>query len=239
MPREPHGEQGYMRQDSRHRWWPFAAGSGLTITGATAVLVTAALLWILWPHWLTGSFLAASAGLWLAILYFFRDPPRFIRSKPGIVLSPGDGRVVHIGAEQEGRYLLADTMRISLFLSVTDVHVQRIPLEGRVVVVEHQPGQFLQAFKPEASQVNEAIATVVETAYGRILVRQVAGILARRCVNYLEAGDPVQAGQRFGMIRFGSRIDLFLPPEAQALVAVGDKVQGGITPLARLQQGER
>ncbi len=146
---------------------------------------------------------------------------------------------MHIGVEREERYLMADSLRISLFLSVMDVHVQRIPLEGRVAVVEYQPGMFLQAFKPEASKVNEAIATVIETVYGCILVRQVAGILARRCVNYLEVDELVQTGQRFGLIRFGSRIDLSLPPEAQVLVAAGDKVQGGITPVARLEQKDK
>jgi len=228
-----------MKQDSRYRWWPFAAGSGQIIIVVTALLALAALLWVLSSHWLTGSILALSTMLWLAILYFFRDPPRVIRAEPGVALSPGDGRVVHIAAEREERYLLADTVRISLFLSVMDVHVQRMPLEGQVVVVEHQPGKFLQAFKPEASQVNEAINTVIETAYGRILVRQIAGILARRCVNYLHAGELVFAGQRFGLIRFGSRIDLFLPPNAQVLVAIGDQVYGGVTAVARLQGIDR
>lgn len=228
-----------MKRDNRDHWWPFAVGGGLYIAGATAVLVVAAALMFLWQNWLTGSILALTAGLWLAILYFFRDPTRIIQSEPGIVLSPGDGRVVHIAAEQEERYLQGDTVRISIFLSVMDVHVQRIPLEGKVLSVEHQPGKFLQAFKPEASQVNEAISMVVETAFGLILVRQVAGILARRCVNYLVAGEQVHTGQRFGLIRFGSRVDLHLPPEAQVLVAVGDQVHGGITAVARLGGGSR
>lgn len=228
-----------MKPDSQYWWWPFAEGSGSIIAGATVVLAATVVLWIVYQHWLSTAVLVASVGLWLAFLFFFRDPPRAIHSEPGLVLSPGDGKVVHIGTEREEHYLQAETLRISLFLSLMDVHVQRIPLEGRVEVVEHRPGKFLQAFKPEASQVNEGISMVVETAYGRILVRQVAGILARRCVNYLEASERVQTGQRFGLIRFGSRIDLYLPPDAKVLVAVGDKVQGGITPLAWLEQGDR
>ena len=114
------------------------------------------------------------------------------------------------------------------------MHVQRVPLGGEVTVIDHQPGQYLQAFKPEASDVNEYIAMVTESGYGRVLIKQIAGILARRCVNYAKPGDTLQTGQRFGLIRFSSRLDLFLPPNAQLLVKIGDKIEGGLTPIAQL-----
>jgi phosphatidylserine decarboxylase len=143
--------------------------------------------------------------------------------------------VVEITHEREDYYLKEDIIRISIFLSITDVHVQRVPLGGKVTVIDHQPGQYLQAFKPEASDVNEYIAMVTESGYGRVLIKQIAGILARRCVNYAQPGDTLQTGQRFGLIRFGSRLDLFLPPNAQLLVKIGDKIEGGLTSIAQLK----
>ncbi len=175
-----------------------------------------------------------TGALWLLILYFFRDPNRTSPNQPGLVVSPADGEIVAIIRERENQHLQADTIRISIFLSVTNVHVQRVPLAGHITQVTHRPGQFLQAFRPEASEVNEAIAMVLETDYGRFLVKQIAGILARRCVNYLQPGDTVETGQRFGLIRFSSRVDLYLPPDAQLLVRIGDKVTGGATPVAQM-----
>jgi phosphatidylserine decarboxylase len=175
-----------------------------------------------------------STSLWLLILYFFRDPNRDVINVPGQVIGPGDGEVVEIVHERENRYLQTDVIRISMFLNIHDVHIQRVPLGGRVTLVHHQLGKFLQAFRPEASDVNEYIAMVVEGAYGRILIKQIAGILARRCVNKMRPGDVVTTGQRFGLIKFSSRLDLYLPPDAQLLVSIGDKVYGGLTPIAQL-----
>ena len=120
-----------------------------------------------------------------------------------------------------------------------DVHVQRVPLSGRVTLVQHHPGQFLKAYLPEASEVNEYIAMITESAYGRILTKQIAGILARRCVNHAQLGDQLTTGQRFGLIKFSSRVDLFLPPTADLIVRVGDKVYGGVTPIARLKKTQK
>ncbi|MEJ2747772.1 MAG: phosphatidylserine decarboxylase [Anaerolineae bacterium] len=224
-----------MKDYGADRWWPFAQGGGVTIAVFTVLWATAVTLWFLWQNWATGIFLFLAAALWLLILYFFRDPNREVVNESGLVIGPGDGEVVEIIHEREERYLRADAIRISIFLSVTDVHVQRVPLGGKVTVVDHQPGQYLQAFKPEASDVNEFIAMVTESGYGRILIKQIAGILARRCVNYARPGDILQTGQRFGLIRFGSRLDLFLPPNAQLLVKIGDKIIGGLTPIAQLK----
>ena len=224
-----------MTNYGKDRAWPFAQGGGGTIAFFTILLATAVFLWFQFTHWATGLFLLLAAFLWLLILYFFRDPNRQIEAQPGLVLGPGDGEVVEITPMREERFLQADTIRMSMFLDITDVHVQRVPLTGKVILVQRQPGKFLQAFRPEASEVNEFIAMITESeGYGRILTKQIAGIVARRCLNYLKPGDEVQTGQRFGLIRFSSRVDLFLPPTAQMLVKVGDKVTGGITPIAQL-----
>jgi phosphatidylserine decarboxylase len=170
----------------------------------------------------------------MLVLYFFRDPQRKPIQEPGLVVSAADGEVVAIVQEQAGTLAERETLRISVFLSILDVHVQRVPLAGTVMRIEHRPGKFRQAFRPEASEENEAITTELATAFGPVVVRQIAGIMARRCVNYLAVGQAVETGQRFGLIRFGSRVDLFLPPTAEILVTIGSKVQGGTTPVARL-----
>lgn len=224
-----------MKDYGADRSWPFAQGGGVTIAVFTVLWATAVTLWFLWQNLATGIFLFLATALWLLILYFFRDPNRQVIDKPGLIIGPGDGEVVEIVHEREERYLHADIIRISIFLSVTDVHVQRVPLGGKVTIVDHRPGQYLQAFRPEASDVNEYIAMVTESGYGRVLIKQIAGILARRCVNYTQPGDTLQTGQRFGLIRFSSRLDLFLPPNAQLLVKIGDKIEGGLTPIAQLK----
>jgi phosphatidylserine decarboxylase len=213
---------------------PFAAGSGSTLALATLLWATAVFLWKRKEGNGRHAMLGAAASFWLLILYFFRDPDREVTDAPGLVVSPADGEVVEINRERETRYLGADVIRISIFLSLFDVHVQRIPLGGTVGQVIHQPGQFLPAFKAEASEANEHIAMTLHTEYGRILVKQIAGILARRCLNHRRPGEIVRTGSRFGMIKFSSRVDLFLPPEANLLVTVGDKVHGGISPIAQL-----
>lgn len=214
---------------------PFAAGSGSTLALATLLWATAVFLWKRGRGNGRHAMLGAATSLWLLILYFFRDPDREVTDAPGLVVSPADGEVVEISQERETRFLRGETIRVSIFLSLFDVHVQRIPLGGTVGEVVHQPGQFLPAFKPEASAANEYIAMTLHTEYGRILVKQIAGILARRCVNHRRSGEIVHTGSRFGMIKFSSRVDLFLPPEADLLVNVGDKVHGGVSPIAQLR----
>lgn len=222
-----------MGQKGQDRSWPFAEGSEGTLGVATAVY---ALIHLLNQRARSGwsqLLVALGTAVWLLILYFFRDPNRQSPDQPGLVVSPADGEIVAIIRERENRYLQADTIRVSIFLSITNVHVQRVPLQGVVTQVDHQPGKFLQAFRPEASDVNEYIAMTIATPYGVLLVRQIAGILARRCVNYLRPGQNVQTGQRFGLIRFSSRVDLYLPPNAELLVRIGDQVIGGVTPFAQ------
>lgn len=223
-----------MAKYGEDRDWPFAQGGGTTIGIFSTVWGTAVFLYLMFKNLGTGIFLSLISGLWLLILYFFRDPNRQTLDEPGLVVGPGDGEIVEITPFQETTYLHEETIRVSMFLSVMDVHVQRVPLGGKVTLVDHRPGKKLQAFRPEASDVNEYIAMITESEYGRVLVKQIAGILARRCVNYMQPGDTAQSGQRYGLIRFGSRIDLFLPTNATILVKVGDRVTGGITPIAQL-----
>lgn len=225
-----------MTQYGKDKDWPFAEGGESTLALVTGLWGVAAALRFLRSNLLTNSLFWLITPLWLLILWFFRDPNRTPLVEDGLLVSPGDGEVVEIIREPEKRYLNDDTIRISIFLSIVDVHVQRVPLSGRVTLVDHRPGQFLQAFRPEASEVNEYIAMITESEYGRVLTKQIAGILARRCVNHAQVGDWLTTGQRFGLIKFSSRVDLFLPPDAELIVRVGDKVYGGLTPIARLKK---
>lgn len=216
------------------RTWPFAEGGGPTLALFTLLWGATVAVWRSRPAFLTRLLAATATAVWLFVLYFFRDPNRRSVTGPGLVVSAGDGEVVAIVREQEEAFLGREAVRISVFLSILDVHVQRAPIGGTVTMVEHRPGKFLQAFRPEASTENEFIAMTIESPYGEVLVKQIAGIMARRCVNYARPGQLVASGQRFGLIRFGSRVDLFLPPDAEILTAEGDHVQGAVTPIARL-----
>jgi phosphatidylserine decarboxylase len=224
------------RQLGVDRWWPFAAGGGPTLALFGALWGASAWLRARYRNPLTQFVFLLVSGLWALVLYFFRDPNRQPPSATDLVLSPGDGEVVVITEEEERTYLGRACRRVSIFLSVFDVHVQRAPIAGTVRSVVHKPGQFLQAFRPEASELNEHIAMTIDSRYGPVLVKQIAGILARRCVNYATAGDVLFPGQRYGLIRFGSRVDLYLPLEAELLVAVGDRVYGGLTAIARFEE---
>ena len=223
-----------MKTYGKDSMWPFSEGSGSTLLIATLGQITAVVLFMIWANIGTGILLFLVSCIWLLILYFFRDPNRSVINEPGLVIGPGDGEVVEIIKEVEPRYLKEEVIRISMFLNITDVHVQRVPFGGRVTLVHHQPGKFLQAFRPEASDVNEYIAMMTESAYGRVLIKQIAGILARRCVNMAQVDDQMTTGQRFGFIKFSSRLDLYLPTNADILVNIGDKVYGGLTPIAQL-----
>ena len=223
-----------MIQDPRIETWSFKKYQDPAILICSGLLVLAGLGAFISPTLISFLILFTAILVWGVILYFFRDPSRKVVKKKGLVVGPCDGEVVSIETYDEKTYLKSKTIRISVFLSLFDVHVQRIPLAGEVRLVEHKPGKFLQAFRPEASDVNEYIAMVIESDYGMILVKQIAGILARRCINYAYRGAVVETGQRFGHIKFGSRVDLFLPQSAEIKIKVGDKIYGGLTPVAQL-----
>jgi len=180
---------------------------------------------------------------WLALLglvgagffaYFFRDPERPIPEEPGLIVSPADGKVVLVDEVREDKFLGRPARRVGIFMNVLDVHVNRAPVEGTVVVTNHRPGRFKAAFRREADQVNEQQATLLEAAEGqRVLVVQIAGLLARRIIPYVSPGRKLARGERLGMICFGSRVDLYLPPEAEILVKVGDRLRAGSSMVAR------
>jgi len=179
------------------------------------------------------------AGVMLVLLSFYRDPARRPPTEAGLLLAPADGKVVEIARDAAG----ADggrQLRFMVFLSVFDVHINRSPCAGRVAAVEYRPGEFLNALRAEADTRNEANALTLDPAPalpGPIHVRQIAGVLARRLVCVARVGDRLTAGQRFGMIKLGSRTEVCLPedPRWDVRVAVGDHVRAGVSVLARLR----
>jgi phosphatidylserine decarboxylase len=172
--------------------------------------------------------------LGLFTVWFFRDPVRSLPAGENIVVAPGEGRVVDIREVNEPSFLRSTARRISIFLSVFDVHVQRAPVTGTVEHREYKPGKYAVAWLEKASQDNEQASLGITTPQGRVLVRQIAGLVARRIVTDPSEGERVQRGERIGLIRFGSRVDLFLPLEWEVTCAVGDRARVGSTPLARL-----
>ena len=198
--------------------WPFVLGGA-----AFAVVV-----YLLWPR---GTPLAA-LGLLLALfsLWFFRNPERTPPPGAGNVVSPADGRIVYAGESPPGRYAPAAGKRVSVFMSPFDVHVNRAPVTGRVASVRHHKGTFHVASVDKASLMNEQNGVTIVTPGGRTVTYvQIAGIVARRIVCDLKEGDAVRQGQRVGLIRFGSRLDLYLPAEARLSVAPGDRARAGET----------
>jgi phosphatidylserine decarboxylase len=169
----------------------------------------------------------------VALLGFFRDPERFPPDDKGLVLAPADGRVVSIGEIKDSSFPGATT-RLSIFLSPLDVHINRTPIDGKVDRVQYQPGKFFAAYKQEASSDNEQNALGLLDPEGRnVGVVQVAGVLARRIVCRVKPGEMLRRGQRFGLIMFGSRTDLYLPSGCQINVTQGERVKGGETIVAR------
>jgi phosphatidylserine decarboxylase len=167
-------------------------------------------------------------------VFFFRDPDRTSPSDPNLVVSPADGRVMLAGVEPGPGAPDGQWRQISIFLSPMDVHVNRTPVEGTVTHVEYHPGKFLPAYKVEAGQLNEWTEVWFERQGRAVVCRQIVGILARRIVCRLRTGDTVTRGQRFGVMKFGSRIDLFVPTDARILVKAGDRVVAGETVLAQV-----
>ncbi len=164
------------------------------------------------------------------VLYFFRDPERVAPSDPAAVVSPADGRIVEVVDESLGS---RPGRRVSIFLSIWDVHVNRAPLAGRIARLEYRPGRFYAAMRSRASAENEQNIIHLDTQRGEIVFKQIAGWIARRVLCWKSEGDAVTLGERVGMIRFGSRVDLWLPAEAEMLVRRGQHVKGGSSILAR------
>ncbi|MDR2173152.1 MAG: phosphatidylserine decarboxylase [Burkholderiales bacterium] len=201
--------------------WPFLAG---------AVLLALAL------SWLASWWLAALAWLVaLFILQFFRDPAREIPEQPNAILCPADGRVIKVEPAHDP-YLDRNSLKISVFMNVFNVHSQRSPVDGKVEKVWYDRGRFLNAAVDKASIENERNALHLTAANGQaVTCVQVAGLIARRILCYVSAGDTLTRGQRYGFIRFGSRVDVYLPVSARACVTIGQKVRATETVLAELQ----
>lgn len=167
-------------------------------------------------------------------VYFFRDPERLPPADERLVVSPADGRVLAVVQEREERFLNAPTTRVSIFMSPLDAHVNRNPVSGTVATVLHTPGKFRAAFADKASLDNERNAVVLESGGRRYLMVQIAGAVARRIVCRIQPGDRVRRGERFGMIMFGSRMEVFLPADVRPVVRAGDRVLAGSSVLAEV-----
>jgi phosphatidylserine decarboxylase len=165
------------------------------------------------------------------VAYFFRDPKRVCPMVPGLLLAPADGTIVAVTPQQPSVVQPAGTL-VSIFLSVFDVHINRAPMSGRVVDVRYQPGKFLPAFRAGASNLNEQNIVTLQAGETQVIIKQIAGILARRIVCRVKAGDNLSLGERFGLIRFGSRVDILIPPEYAVYACPGQRVRGGESVLA-------
>lgn len=198
--------------------WPYV---GLTLAAAIAVTIFAG-AWSL-PFWVIAVF----------VLQFFRDPPRRVPAEAGIVISPADGRIVVVEMTQDP-YANREALKISVFMNVFNVHSNRAPVDGKIESVQYFPGKFVNADLDKASIENERNALVITAASGQtVTCVQVAGLIARRILCYVKPGEVLKRGQRYGFIRFGSRVDIYLPPGAVPAVTVGDKVSATETVLAR------
>ncbi|MBR5484439.1 MAG: phosphatidylserine decarboxylase family protein [Alistipes sp.] len=176
-------------------------------------------------------------AFWFFIVAFFREPRRVKIHDSDLVFSPCDGRVVVTEVVYEDEYMKKDMLQISIFMSVTNIHMNWLPVSGVVDYYKYHPGRFLIAWHPKSSTENERTTTVVKMDDGRkILFRQVAGLIARRIVSYIKVGDKVNQNDVFGFIKFGSRIDVLVPKDSELLVEIGDPVVGSQTPLVRLQK---
>lgn len=199
-------------------------------------LLYALLYWLI-PFTFIQIALAGSALIfWILIIRFFRDPDVEIKPDERTILAPADGTVVVIEKAIEDEYLMDQRIQISIFMSPLNVHVNRSPVRGKISYFKYHPGKFLVAWHPKSSSENERTSIGLEMANGaKILVRQIAGAVARRIAFYAKEGDQVAQGEKFGFIRFGSRVDLFLPTDAEVLTRIGDITKGGETVLAKVK----
>ena len=181
--------------------------------------------------WTTALF----GGLLIFVTWFFRDPERVIPDYPNAIVSPGDGRIVEIVPEKDPLLEKDGYTRISIFLNVFNVHVNRVPIAGKIKAYRYNKGKFLNAASHKASLDNEQSAILLNNGHVTILVKQIAGLIARRIVCWAKEGDEYQRGQRYGLIRFGSRMDVFVPEGTEIKVSIGDIVNGGSSIIGYLK----
>jgi len=184
-----------------------------------------------WALWLA-AFVLLLLALWVA--YFFRDPERTGERGPSLVVSPADGKLIMITEVDEPAFVKGRAVRISIFMNVFNVHVNRYPVEGVVRYIHYNKGKFLNAAAEKSSLENEQMSVGIETSRYRVLVRQIAGLIARRIVTYSKLGETIRQGDRMGIIRFGSRVDVFLPAGSTLRAKVGDITVAGVTILGEL-----
>ncbi len=203
--------------------------------GYPFIVIAAVLALLLGALWSPLGWIFAILTVW--VCYFFRDPPRTTPVRDGLVVSPADGRVSLITTAMpppEMDLPQEPMKRVSIFMNVFDCHVNRSPVTGRIAQILYTPGLFLNAELDKASEDNERSALVIETPTGKVGVVQIAGLVARRIVSFVKEGDTLGVGERFGLIRFGSRVDVYLPPGSRVMVAPGQRTIGGETVLAEL-----
>ena len=210
----------------------------ITVSGIICLLLWCLVWYLLKQHHTMTTLVISTVvlvSLWFFIVAFFREPRRVKIHDSELVFSPCDGRVVVTEVVYEDEYIKEEMMQISIFMSITNIHMNWLPVGGEVEYYKYHPGRFLIAWHPKSSTENERTTTVVRMDNGkRVLFRQVAGMIARRIVSYVKVGDKVNQNDVFGFIKFGSRIDVLVPKDSELLVEIGDKVVGSQTPLLRL-----
>lgn len=200
------------------------------------IILCLVLIMLLFPSKITYGLVGLSLVFLLLFLIFFRNPKRLhVVRDTDLILAPADGKVVVIEKTVENEYLKAEAIQVSIFMSPLNVHANRSPVTGEVVYQQYHPGQYLVAWHPKSSELNERNTIVIKRKHQFILVRQIAGKVARKIVSYTRTGAQLTRGEEFGFIKFGSRVDVFLPPETTILVKIGDSVKGGITDIAQFK----
>jgi len=211
------------------------AREGLLFIAIAAVVAASAFGFAIsrrsWGLWLAAFFLLLLA-LWVA--YFFRDPERVGDRGASLVVSPADGKLIMITEVDEPSFIQGRAIRLSIFMNVFNVHVNRYPVDGSIKFIHYNKGKFFNASAEKSSLENEQMSVGIETGGHRVLVRQIAGLIARRIVTYSKLGEVVKQGDRMGIIRFGSRVDVFLPTGSTLRVKLGDVTTAGVTILAEL-----
>lgn len=206
----------------------------LLLIAAALLIIDVGFLLLPFPYWLQLALITVSFGFYLFLISFFRNPKRKTTINDNVFIAPADGKVVVIEETIETEYFNAPRRQISIFMSPANVHVNRNPISGEVKYVKHHYGKFLVAWHPKSSTENERATVVIANAKTELLLRQIAGILARRIVNYLQPQQTVVQGEEFGFIKFGSRVDLFLPLDAIVKVQLNQDVRGGETVIASI-----
>lgn len=212
----------------------------IAVSGLVCLAIWGIFYWVLMSQSSCTLIVAATLfliGFWFFIIAFFREPRRVRIHDADLVFSPCDGRVVVTEVVMEDEHLKQEMLQISIFMSVTNVHMNWVPVGGVVEYFKYHPGRFLVAWHPKSSTENERTTTVVRMADGRpVLFRQIAGLVARRIVSYMKVGNPVEQNSVAGFIKFGSRVDVLVPKDSTVLVEIGDAVVGSQTPIARLHK---